>query len=110
MVTESSRIRVRLRLTPTEDGGLAAPVASGSMFQCDLGDRFPNGMPDFHAAILVNLRPDPLSPGDDGDGDLDPLDPDLWDGVDAGDTLGLNTGSFGPCVGSALVVSRELIG
>jgi hypothetical protein len=104
-VAANDRFHVKIRIASTIEAEHSKPINSGDLLDWDMGDRLPSGLVLSHAGLVTALRPNPLPPGTDGEGEIEPLDPDLWDGVDVGDGLEI-LGRFEYPIGHAVVTSR----
>jgi hypothetical protein len=80
------KLRIRLHLVATDKGGRRAPI--WRMYRSSW--ETPDG--SHHDAPIVDLSPDPLSPGNDGEADIYPLFPQYWDLVVVGDRLLMREG------------------
>jgi hypothetical protein len=83
--------KVLLRLSPKDDGGRPLPLGRLSMVSCDVGGTFRGQPVCFDARVLLETQ-GTLKPGEECSARLDPLSPELWDGVQQGQTFMLMVG------------------
>ena len=81
------RLRVRLRLLTTTEGGRELPIWSGYRPDWDMGDRLEDGGIDYRMAFIAYLAKEPLSPGDQSEAEIEPYRTDAWGAVRPGDQL-----------------------
>jgi hypothetical protein len=97
-VDEQLTLSVKISLRATHDGGRRTGIAAGyrSSWTCPWHGELLD-------APLITLTPPEIQPGGEGEGEIEPLAPQLWDGrVKPGDELVMSEGP--PPVGQAVVV------
>lgn len=82
---------VRLRVTPTEEGGRRGPVFSGYRPDWDVGNLH-DGEPTINGAKVSFEQPSLLEPGAEGTVCLHPLAPELWKHVVPGQCITMREG------------------
>lgn len=95
--------KVLLRLLPKDDEGRPLPLARLSMVSCDVGGTW-RGMPVcFDARVMLETQSS-LKPGEECAARLDPLSPELWADVQAGQAFTLQQGRR--VLGAGVVLER----
>jgi translation elongation factor EF-Tu-like GTPase len=79
------RLRLRLDLLASSEGGRQTPISDGYRAQWDIGNVTGDGEPMSNDATL--RLTEPLAPGESVEAQLVPHVPDLWTGVSPGDEL-----------------------
>jgi hypothetical protein len=97
-VDDQLTVSVRISLKPTREGGRKTGIAAGyrSSWICPWDG-------ELHDAPLITVTPPEIQPGGEGEGEIVPLVPELWDAqVKPGDELVMSEGPRP--VGHAVVV------